>query len=159
MHDDQFDAQKEINDRIQCSLNESKKDQLSDEFGMSHSFFNSNLDPEVEGEFLDYILQWERANAVAQQTTVWEFLGRPEIVPVDGLSVEGMKRELDRIYAIMDENQMVLDCINEIDIRELYAFVSGEFMKKECSDMRIPEMTHRFIYEEFFPEKYPYEEE
>jgi hypothetical protein len=153
--DDQLNPQKDINDKIQRSLNESKKDQLAEEFGMLKSFFNSRLDPEIEGEFLDYILEWERANAVAQETTVWEFLGKPGIVPIDGLTVEEMERELDRIYAIMDENQMALDCINAIEIRELYEFVSGEFMKTECSDMRIPGMTHRFIYEEFFPEKYP----
>jgi hypothetical protein len=159
MNDDKLDPQKEINDQIQRSLNESKRDQLASEFGMSHGYVNPEIDPELEGDFLDYITQWERANAVAQQTTVWEFLGKPEIVPAEGLTIEEMERELDRIYAIMDENEMALDCINDIDIRELYEFVSGDFMKTECSDMRIPGMTHRFIYEEFFPEKYPYEED
>jgi hypothetical protein len=158
MSDIHFDSIDETNDRIQRALNESKKETLKDEFGMVHSYVNPDLEPELESDFQNYIEQWERAYAVAQQTTVWEFLGKPEIKPMASLSIEEMRAELDRIYAIMDENEMALNCINPIRVDELYEFVSGQFMKQECSDMRIPGMTHRFIYEEFFPEKYPFDD-
>ena len=125
---------------------------------MSQGYVNPDIDPELEGDFLSNIEEFERTWAAQEETTVWEFLGKPEIRPIEGLTSEEMTKELDRIYAIMEENEMVLDCINDIEVNELYEFVSGAFMQTECSTMRIPGMTHRFIYEEFFPEKYPYDE-
>jgi hypothetical protein len=157
-NDQSIGPKQEANDRIQRSLNEAKKQELAERYGMTHSYVNPQIDPEVEGDFLNYIEEFERAWATQEETTVWEFLGRPEIRPMEGLTTQEMERELDRIYAIMDENSMALDCINEIEVRELYEFVSGKFMQTECSNMRVPEMTHRFIYEEFFLEKYPFDD-
>jgi hypothetical protein len=153
MNDHNFDPFKETNDAIQRSLNEAKKKELSEKYGPSLDRTNPDIDPELEADFLHYVEEFERAWEHSDVTTVREFLGKPEILPAEGLTVEEMERELHRIYAIMEENQMALDCINEVSIRDLYQFVSGDFMKAECDDMRIPGMTHGFIYEEFFPEK------
>ena len=153
-----IDPMQEANGRIQRTLNEVKKQELADKYGMSQGYVNPDIDPELEGDFLSNIEEFERAWAAQEETTVWEFLGKPEIRPIEGMTSEEMMKELDRIYAIMEENEMALDCINDIEVSELYAFVSGAFMQTECSDMRIPGMTHRFIYEEFFPEKYPFDE-
>jgi hypothetical protein len=140
------------NDAIQRSLNEAKKQELNEKYGMSWGDSESKLDPEIESEFLNYVEEFERAYEGSEVTTVWEYLGKPELIPIEGLTLQEMERELRRIYAIMEENQMALDCINKVDIRELYEFVSGDFMKVECDDIRISGMMTRFIYEEFFPE-------
>lgn len=153
MNDHNFDPFKETNDAIQRSLNEAKKQELNEKYGMSWDNTESKLDPEIEGEFLNYVEEFERAWEHCEEITVWEFLGKPEIVPAAGLTPEEMERELYRVYAIMEENQMALDCINEVSIQDLYTFVSGDFMEQGCNNMRIPGMRHHYIYEEFFPEQ------
>jgi hypothetical protein len=143
----------ERNKEIQRALNQAKEQELIEKYDMVVSKVQE-LDPELESIYLSQVEEFERQWKDRKLTTVWEFLGKPEIKPIDGLRPEEMQRELDRVFAIMAEHSMHLDTINKIPIEELYAFVTGPFMQEEMNDMRIPGMMHGFIYEEFFPEKY-----
>lgn len=144
----------ERNKEIQRALNQAKEQELIEKYDMVVNKVEE-LDPELESIYLSQVEEFERQWKGRKLTTVLEFLGKPEVKPVDGLRPEEMQRELERIYGIMAEHSMHLDTINKIPIEELYAFVSGPFMQEEMNDMRIPGMMHGFIYEEFFPEKYP----
>jgi hypothetical protein len=142
----------QTNATIQRSLNEAKKEELAEKYGASFSDGESNIDPELEGDFLNYVEEFERTWGHSDVITVWDFLGKPEILPADGLTDQELESELHRVSVIMEENQIALDCINEVSIQDRYKFISGDFMKVECNNIRIPGMTHHFIYEEFFPE-------
>jgi hypothetical protein len=147
------------NDAIQRALNESKRQQLKDEFGMPEGYRKSDIDPELEGQFLDYMLEWERAYASAEETTVKAFIGDPEIIHRDDLSVDEMNAEIDRILEIMAENRVFLECSTSIDVKELYDFLLLEFMQHECLDMRVTDTNVRYSYEELRPEFYEFDDE
>src|SRR4051812_9475232 len=70
------DAPENEEDQIhdQRTENELKKIKLALEHGMdmSQSFTDPDLPPELEGEFLDYMQQWEDQYAQRKRTTVFE---------------------------------------------------------------------------------------
>ena len=158
MSENDFDSISEMNDSAQRALNESKREQLREEFGMEMSMTSPGLDPEVEGDFLNQVMEFERQWKSAEPTTVWKFIGEPEITHVDGLSKDEMSTEIKRIYEIMAEYGVDLSSPEDLDVKELYDFVTQDFMQEEIDGIKIPGMIHGFIYEEFFPEKYPFDE-
>jgi hypothetical protein len=147
------------NERIQRALNESKRQQLKDEFGMPEGYRNPDTEPEIEGQFLDYMLEWERAFAKAEPTTVEAFIGNPVFEHREDLSIDEMNAEIDRILAIMAENRVYLECGSSIDVKELYDFLLLDFMKHECLDMRVTDTNVRYSYEEMRPEFYEFDDE
>ena len=46
----------EMRRRIQESLAQAKREQLRDEFGMQFDYTDSQLSPEAQNEWLDYVL-------------------------------------------------------------------------------------------------------
>ena len=132
--------------------NEFKKLKLSIEHGPT--FFdksNSNLPPEIEGPFLDYISNFENAFQNAKQITVYEKIGKPDFKPEGTLSDEEIIVELERIEEIMHQNNISLDvlCDYENEERLIYAFITEELFLSKTDDMNVPGMISHFIYEEF----------
>ena len=132
--------------------NEFKKLKLSIEHG--GSFFgktNNDLPPEIEGQFLDYISNFENAFQNAKKITVYEKLGNPEFKSEATLSDDEINVELERIEGLMRQNGLHLDvlCDYENENRLIYAFVIEELFLYEVDDMNVFGMTTNFIYEEF----------
>ncbi|MES2704365.1 MAG: hypothetical protein V4649_17120 [Bacteroidota bacterium] len=140
---EQFDQQTE---------NELKKIKLSLEHGMDMP--NSNFEkvaPEIEGQFLDYIQQWEQQYAQERMTTVYDLCGRPEWTPAAQLAEGQLPAALEKLFMIMDEHGVALDVLAEVADEVLYRFITEELFAHETTDIRIPGMRHCFIYEEFHP--------
>lgn len=137
----------------QAEENELKKIRLALEHGMdlSKSFSNSNMSPEIEGEFLDYIQQWEDQFASGKQVQVFEFIGSPLYLPLQDISAAQLPGELKRLQEIMQSHNVYLETLAEVDDRELYRFIIEELFLVEMNDIRIEGMMHTFIYEEFHP--------
>lgn len=132
--------------------NEFKKLKLSIEHGTT--FFgksNSNLPPEIECQFLDYISNFENAFQNAKQITVYEKIGKPEFKPEGTLSDEEITVELERIEEIMHQNNIRLDvlCDYENEDRLIYAFITEELFLSKIDEMNVPGMMSHFTYEEF----------
>lgn len=132
--------------------NEELRKKIQDEFGGMHwSNPDSNLPPELENEFLNHIMEFEKYFQNREITTVYEFLGKPTYKKLEDLKPEEISDELDKLYDLLYENQISLDTICEVSDEELYRFITKELFFEEKDDMRIPGMTSHYTYEEFHP--------
>ena len=138
-------------DRIQRALNESKKRELEEKYGMDFSKGESKAPPEIEEQWLNYIDQFEQQFEHAKAITVREFIGNPSVMPLSEIPPEKLDEELERLVELMLEHEVILDFLAPTPLEEKYRFITEEFLDEEISDMRIPGMHHRYIYEEFHP--------
>ncbi len=141
----------QLND--QRAENEIKKIKLSLEHGMdfSKSFTNPDMPPEIEGEFLDYIQQWEDQFAQRKMITVYDLAGRPDCMPAGEIADSDIGEALDKLMGALHEKSISVDTICEVEERELYRFITEELFKEETDDIQIPGMMHCFTYEEYHP--------
>jgi len=138
--------------------NELKKIKLSLEHGMdfSKSFTSPELPPEIEGQFLNHIQQWEDQYAQRKMITVHSLLGEPSFIPVSKIPDDEIEGMLDDAKILLGEHNIVVDTLCEVDVRELYRFITEELLVLEIADIRIEGMMHHFTYEEFHP-NHPYD--
>ncbi len=141
----------DFQDRIQRILNEKKKDDLREQHGMQMDYFNEELSPQAEGEWLDYITEFERQFDNAKQITVRERIGNPSVKPLNEIPETELESELDKLFELLHHNNIVIDFIHEQDDREMYRFIAEELLDEETDDVHIPDMFSHFIYEEFHP--------
>lgn len=134
--------------------NEFKKLKLSIEHGSSYwGKGNAEVPPEIEGQFLDYIMNFENASKNAKNITIFEKLGQPEYRSESELTQEEITIELERIELLMQKQGLVLDVLADYPDEErlIYKFITEELWQHEISDMNLPGMRTCFIYEEFHP--------
>lgn len=132
--------------------NEIKKMKLSLEYGAN--FFSdgeNKLPPELEGQWLNQVQQFEDTYTNSKRILIYDFIGKPICKSVNKISEAEIKFELNKILNLLSEKAIGLDTICKVDDRELYRFITEELFKEEIDDMKIVGMTHNFIYEEFHP--------
>ncbi|HEY8511309.1 MAG TPA: hypothetical protein VIL31_05085 [Cyclobacteriaceae bacterium] len=120
------------------------------EYGMQETD-TSNLPPHVENDWLKYIEAFEKQYRDAKSVTVYEFIGKPPYKALEALTPEQVGPELNRLLDIMGEHDVALDCLCKYDDAIIYKFLTEELFPHEMDLIRIPGMTHHFIYEEFHP--------
>ncbi|MCD6010292.1 MAG: hypothetical protein K0Q79_154 [Flavipsychrobacter sp.] len=132
---------------------EIKKIKLALEHGMdfSNSYSNPDTPPEVEGQFLDYIQQWEDQFAKHKTISVYDFTGNPSFRPLSEIPDSEIEIDLNRIMDIMQQHSVDLGTLCAVDDKELYRFIIEELFLHEMNDIRIEGMRHCFTYEEFHP--------
>lgn len=132
--------------------NEIKKMKLSLEQGAN--FFSdgeNKLPPELEGQWLDQIQQFENSYAKSKRIMIYDFVGKPRYKPENEISETEIKFELKKILNLLCQKGIGIDTICKVDDRELYRFITEELFLEETDDMMIEGMTRNFIYEEFHP--------
>lgn len=130
--------------------NELKKKELAEKYG-AHFGNASELPPEIEKEWLDYVEAFEQQYEHAKRTTVWEYINKPDFKKLAELADHEISHELEYVFDLLNQNNISLDTLCDVDERELYRFITEELFVYEIDDMRIPGMTSCFIYEEFHP--------
>jgi hypothetical protein len=118
---------------------------------MSFEGHSEEMSPQAEGEWLDYINEFEMQFENARQITVRERIGNPEVKPLAQILVSELADELDRLLGLLSENNIAIDFLHEQDEREMYRFITEEMLDEETDDIQIPGMFSHFIYEEFHP--------
>lgn len=150
MDDSSFEDENE-QDRIQRILNEKKKRELEEQYGMIFSDEETELPPEVEGEWLDYVAEFERQFEEAEPITIREFIGNPVVRPLAEMADDDLEAELEQLFDLLIENGIHLDFLTDVDEKEVYRFITEEFLDEEMDNIRIEGMMHGFIYEDFHP--------
>jgi hypothetical protein len=140
-------SDKDINKRID---NELKKKEMQKKYG-AHFGGNSDLPPDIENEWLNYIENFEEQFEDAKQITVYNRLGEPAFKAENELSDIQLANELERLYKIMAEKYISLDVLSEVDDRDIYRFITEELFQQEIDDMDLPGTWNCFIYEDFHP--------
>jgi hypothetical protein len=132
---------------------EFKKMKLSIEKDAVFPKTDAQIPPEIENQFLDYVIDFDRQFKNAQRITVFEKLGKPYFRPSESLSNDEIDREIERLYRLMETHGLTLDviCDYEDENRLIYAFITEELFQEEIDDIKIPGMMNIFIYEDFYP--------
>jgi len=145
------EKERENREKLQFE-NELKRLKLSAEYGAQfHKSEEGNLSPEIENQWLKYIENFEKQYHDCKQVSVFQFLGKPEVLPVSKVPEENIEKELERLENLLHEKGIVLDTLCTVDARELYRFITEELFQHEIDDISIEGMTTNFIYEEFHP--------
>ena len=111
------------------------------------------LNPEQENAWLNYIYNFEELHKNARKISVYERIGKPDFPREEDLDDERVEQELDRLYEVMHQHEVVLDCCCEYEARVIYKFITEELFEYEIEDLevKIEGMFTHFIYEEFYP--------
>jgi hypothetical protein len=121
------------------------------EHGMHMQESSGELSPEVENQWLKSVYAFEQQFKVAGRIKLYDYIGKPVFKKCDELKPEEVGAELQRLYLILENNDIVLSSICQYDDALLYRFVTEELFDHEMDDMRVPGMTLHFTYEEFHP--------
>lgn len=136
----------DLRQRIQVALNESKRDVLRGRYGMIDEHHSPNIPPEVESEWLDYILEFERQFENAPRITVRARIGDPTLPPVDALNEDELVEAVDALIELLGAHYIAIDFLGDVDYETVYHYLTEELLDEEIDDIRIPEMWLNFTY-------------
>lgn len=136
----------EIRRRIQGALIQSKRDELHEKYDVQFEYNNPMLPPEVENEFLDYVLEFEKQFEQAESITVRERIGNPPIPALDELPLYAVGEAVEALLELLAVHGIAVDFLGNVDDVEAYRYLTEELMEEEMDDIRIPGMTIHFDY-------------
>jgi hypothetical protein len=139
-------------DRIQRALNEQKRTELEEKYGARFSFSESDAPPEIIGEWLNTVEEFERQFQGAGKTTVRAYAGNPPAPPHSSLPPGLIPAELRRLIDHLNAHAIAVHFDRTVPPAEAYRFITEELFNLEIDDVRIAGMTHSFAYEDFHPD-------
>jgi hypothetical protein len=141
----------ERQERIQKALNEAKKREIEEKYGARFSDAQSELPPEVEAQWLNYITEFELQFENAKRISIRERLGSPSFRSLDEIPPEELEAEIDRVLDLLSGIDVAVDSLAEVSDEDFYRFLTTELINEEIDDIKIEGMRHCFIYDEFHP--------
>jgi len=136
----------EMRHRIQEALSQAKKDKLRDEYGMAFEYTDARLSPEVENEWLDYVLEFERQFEQAKSITVRERIGHPPIQPLSDLPLHAVDEAVTTLLELLAAHSIAVDFLGDVDEVAAYRYLTEELLDQETDDIRIAGMVTHFTY-------------
>ncbi len=114
----------------------------------------NQLPANVENQFLNYIMEFEKHAENPTYIKVFDKIGRPtQFKPVAEILDNEIEDEWGNLLTYLGKHNINFDvCSPNISMRELYRFVTEELFEHEMSDINIPGATSNFIYDEFYPD-------
>ena len=119
---------------------------------------DTTLNPEIENQFLNNIIEFEKQFQQRKTITVFDKIERPQhFKTVNNIPDDAIDAEWNNLLEYMQQYGVDLSaCSPNISTRELYRFTTEELFKHETDDINVPSMISGFIYDEFYPD-YEYE--
>lgn len=109
----------------------------------------------IEDEFWDVVTEFDYQLENAERVSLREYVGNPQVKPIDTLMNWELPVELDRLLDLLAENSVYIDFLSDgVDEVEIYRFIVEQLLDEEVDDIRIEGFNQHFIYEEFFPDLY-----
>lgn len=136
----------EIRRSTQEALSQAKKEKLRDEYGMEFEDVASQLSPEIENEWLDYLLEFERQFEQAKLTTVRERIGNPDLQPLSDLPLDQVDEAGEALLELLAAYGIAIDFLGDVADAEVYRYLTEELLDEEMDDIRIEGMTTHFTY-------------
>ncbi len=130
--------------------NELLKLKMQAELG-AQSYSTSDIDPEIENEFLKNVMAFEQNYANAKPVKIGDLAGNPEVKKAADLADDEIETELEKITALLSEKNIEVYFGEGYDSRIKYQFITEELFDHETTFMPMPGMTTCFDYEEFHP--------
>ena len=130
--------------------NELLRLKLKAEFG-GESGNVTNINPEIENEFLKHVLEFEHNFAHSKPAKVYDLLGKPVFKKSDELNDDLLEQALEQITDLLAEKNMEVYFGDGYDSRTKYHFITEELFDHETTFPPMPGMITHFDYEEFHP--------
>jgi len=124
------------------------------QFGEMEQDSNTELPPEIENQFLNNVLAFEKQFSEHKVIKVYDKIGRPQhFRPVAEIADGEIAKAWDHLSDYLNDHGIdVSVCSPNISMKELYRFVTEELFDHETDDMNLPGWTTNFIYDEFHPD-------
>jgi len=139
-------------DRIQRALNEQKRKELEEKYGARFSFNDADAPPEIIGEWLQTVEEFERRFQAAGKTTVRAYAGNPPAPPPSSIPAGRMLSELRRLLDHLSAHAIAVHFDRTVPASEAYRFIVEELFTMEIDDVHLEGMTHNFVYGDFHPD-------
>jgi hypothetical protein len=140
-------ANDDSQDAIQRLLNDAKRAELEEQYGMRFSRVGESIiPPEVEGEWLDHITEFERQLECAEDVPLRQFVGYPHAPALLDIPSSEIGVELERLLGHMGRHNVYVDFPNGVEAAEAYRFIVEELLDEEIADIRMPGMRKHFVY-------------
>ena len=110
------------------------------------------LPPEIENQFLNNILQFEKNQSASTPKKIKEVLGNPAFEPEETLNEKTFKLAYRNLNNLLKKHFIQIDFSRERTDRFKYNFITGEFLETDIPFFYAKGMTTCFIYEEFYPD-------
>ena len=140
-------------DRIQRALNEQKRKELEEKYGARFSFNDADAPPEIIGEWLQTVEEFERRFQSAGKTTVRAYAGDPATPPPSTIPAGKMIAELRRLLEHLSAHAIAVHFDRTVPAAEAYRFIVEELFEMEIDDVHLDGMTHNFVYSDFHPDE------
>ena len=113
-----------------------------------------SLPPEIENEFLNNVMAFEKQFEERKTIKVFCKIGRPQhFKPVNDIPDNKINKAWSDLLDYLHKYNIDLDvCSPNISTKELYRFATEELFKHEMDDMDLPGWMTNFIYDEFHPD-------
>jgi hypothetical protein len=143
------DESEDPQDAVQRLLNDAKREELAERYGMSFSRVgDGTLSPEVEGEWLDHIAEFERRLDVAEQVTLRRLVDFPPVRHLADIPPGELEAELGRLLGHLENHDVLVDFPNPVTAAAAYRFITEDLLDEQIDDVRMPGMRMHFIFEE-----------
>lgn len=115
---------------------------------------DEGLPPEIENDFLNHVIEFEKQWENSVYIKVFDKIGRPShFIPADQIPDEKIEEAWAELSAHLHQHSITLDvCSPNVSAREMYRFTIEELFEHEMQDINIPGMISGFIYDEFHPD-------
>jgi hypothetical protein len=115
---------------------------------------NEELPADVENQFLNGVMAFEKQFEQRKTIRLFEKIGRPRhFKPVGDIPDNEIENAYNSLLDYLHEHSIDLSvCSPNITARELYRFVTEELYGYEMDDIDLPGWTTNFIYDEFHPD-------
>ena len=137
---------------IQRTLNVQKKNDLEALYGAKYVGEATDLPPEDEADWLDYIAEFERQCEANGRISVRDFMGDPLLPTLASIPALELHETLQRVLALLLENSIEIHFDREVTDAEAYRFITDELFEVEIDNVRIEGLHDIFVYSEFHPE-------
>jgi hypothetical protein len=136
----------EMQRHIQEALSQAKRDTLHDKYGMEFEYTDSRLPPDVENEWLDQVLEFERQFEQARSITVRERIGDPPLQPLNDLPLYAVGEAVTTLLDLLADHGIAVDFLGDVDDIEAYRYLTEELLDEEMDDIRIDGMVLHFTH-------------
>ncbi len=115
---------------------------------------NNELPAEIENEFLNNIIAFEKQFEQKKIVKVYDKIGKPRhFKPVNEIADDEIGNAWAELKDHLNKFSINLGvCSPNISVRELYRFTTEELFEHEMDDMDLPGWTTNFTYDEFHPD-------
>lgn len=116
--------------------------------------FSSGGPPEIENQFLKYVMALEAQSMHPVFTTVFKKIESPShFKPVNEIADTRIDAAFEGLLKYLNDHGISLTwCSPKVTSKELYRFIVEELFQKQIDDIRIPGVVDCFIYDEFYPD-------